>query len=63
MYKDCLRSLVSLNNNKELHNSTGAARDDPSYTASEPAVALRECVDIFSASKTIIKKKLNDIPN
>lgn len=31
---------------EELHNSTGARGDDPSYTASQPTVALMEYVDV-----------------
>lgn len=40
--------LYFTSDNKELHNNTGARRDDPSYTATQPTVALKEYVGILS---------------
>lgn len=41
-----LGKLRYTSSNEGLRNSTGARRDDPSYTASQPTVALKEYVDI-----------------
>lgn len=45
-----LEKLLFTNNNEELRNSTDPRRDYPSYTASQPTVALKEYVVILSGS-------------